>query len=232
MKADIKLVVPEINADQLTATDKIIANPNCSTIQMVLALNPLHQLYGLERIIVSTYQSITGTGVKAMKQLENEEAGIQGAMAYPYPIYRNCLPHCDDFTSTGYTKEEMKLVHETRKIIGDKSIGITATAVRVPVMGGHSESINVTFKTDFDMGTVRKTMHESEGLVLQDNTDMSTYPMPKYAEGKDAVFVGRLRRDESFRNTLNMWVVSDNLRKGAATNAIQIAECLLAKKIL
>jgi len=232
MKADIKLVVPEINADQLTATDKIIANPNCSTIQMVLALNPLHKLYGLERIIVSTYQSITGTGVKAMKQLENEEAGIQGAMAYPYPIYRNCLPHCDDFTSTGYTKEEMKLVHETRKIIGDKSIGITATAVRVPVMGGHSESINVTFKTDFDMGTVRKTMHESEGLVLQDNTDMSTYPMPKYAEGKDAVFVGRLRRDESFRNTLNMWVVSDNLRKGAATNAIQIAECLLAKKIL
>jgi len=232
MKADIKLVVPEINADQLTATDKIIANPNCSTIQMVLALNPLHKLYGLERIIVSTYQSITGTGVKAMNQLENEEAGIQGAMAYPYPIYRNCLPHCDDFTSTGYTKEEMKLVHETRKIIGDKSIGITATAVRVPVMGGHSESINVTFKTDFDMGTVRKTMHESEGLVLQDNTDMSTYPMPKYAEGKDAVFVGRLRRDESFRNTLNMWVVSDNLRKGAATNAIQIAECLLAKKIL
>ena len=232
MKADIKLVVPEINADQLTATDKIIANPNCSTIQMVLALNPLHKLYGLERIIVSTYQSITGTGVKAMKQLENEEAGIQGAMAYPYPIYRNCLPHCDDFTSTGYTKEEMKLVHETRKIIGDKSIGITATAVRVPVMGGHSESINVTFKTDFDMGTVRKTMHESEGLVLQDNTDMSTYPMPKYAEGKDAVFVGRLRRDESFRNTLNMWVVSDNLRKGAATNAIQIAESLMAKKIL
>ena len=232
MKADIKLVVPEINADQLTATDKIIANPNCSTIQMVLALNPLHQLYGLERIIVSTYQSITGTGVKAMKQLENEEAGIQGAMAYPYPIYRNCLPHCDDFTSTGYTKEEMKLVHETRKIIGDKSIGITATAVRVPVMGGHSESINVTFKSDFDMSTVRKTMHESEGLVLQDNTDMSTYPMPKYAEGKDAVFVGRLRRDESFRNTLNMWVVSDNLRKGAATNAIQIAESLLAKKML
>jgi len=232
MKADIKLVVPEINADQLTATDKIIANPNCSTIQMVLALNPLHKLYGLERIIVSTYQSITGTGVKAMKQLENEEAGIQGAMAYPYPIYRNCLPHCDDFTSTGYTKEEMKLVHETRKIIGDKSIGITATAVRVPVMGGHSESINVTFKSDFDMNTVRKTMHESEGLVLQDNTDMSTYPMPKYAEGKDAVFVGRLRRDESFRNTLNMWVVSDNLRKGAATNAIQIAESLLAKKIL
>jgi len=232
MKTDIKLIVPEINADQLTVSDKIIANPNCSTIQLVLALNPLHQLYGLERIIVSTYQSITGTGVKAMQQLENEEAGDQGTMAYPYPIYRNCLPHCDDFTSTGYTKEEMKLVHETRKIIGDKTIGITATAVRVPVMGGHSESINVTFKTDFDMSTVRKTIHESEGLVLQDNTDTSTYPMPKYAEGKDEVFVGRLRRDESFRNTLNMWVVSDNLRKGAATNAIQIAESLLAKGLI
>ncbi len=232
MKSNIKLIVPEINADQLTASDKIIANPNCSTIQMVLALNPLHQLYGLERIIVSTYQSITGTGVKAMQQLENEEAGNKGAMAYPYPIYRNCLPHCDDFTSTGYTKEEMKLVHETRKIIGDKTIGITATAVRVPVMGGHSESINVTFKNDFDMSVVRKTIHESEGLVVQDNTDTSTYPMPKYAEGKDEVFVGRLRRDESFRNTLNMWVVSDNLRKGAATNTIQIAESLLEKGLI
>ena len=232
MKPNIKLIVPEINADQLTASDKIIANPNCSTIQMVLALNPLHQLYGLERIIVSTYQSITGTGVKAMQQLENEEAGNKGAMAYPYPIYRNCLPHCDDFTSTGYTKEEMKLVHETRKIIGDKTIGITATAVRVPVMGGHSESINVTFKNDFDMSVVRKTIHESEGLVVQDNTDTSTYPMPKYAEGKDEVFVGRLRRDESFRNTLNMWVVSDNLRKGAATNTIQIAESLLEKGLI
>jgi aspartate-semialdehyde dehydrogenase len=232
MKAGHKLIVPEINADQLTASDKIIANPNCSTIQMVLALNPLHQLFGLERVIVSTYQSITGTGVKAMQQLENEEVGTSGEMAYPYPIYRNCLPHCDDFTSTGYTKEEMKLVHETRKIIGDKNIGITATAVRIPVMGGHSESINVTFKKDFDMSTVRKTIHESEGLVLQDNTDTFAYPMPKYAEGKDAVFVGRLRRDESFRNTLNMWVVSDNLRKGAATNAIQIAESLLGKGYL
>jgi aspartate-semialdehyde dehydrogenase len=232
MKSGYKLIVPEINADQLTASDKIIANPNCSTIQMVLALNPLHQLYGLERVIVSTYQSITGTGVKAMQQLENEESGDKGELAYPYPIYRNCLPHCDDFTSTGYTKEEMKLVHETRKIIGDKSIGITATAVRVPVMGGHSESINVTFKKDFDMATVRKTLHESAGLVVQDNTDTHTYPMPKYAEGKDAVFVGRLRRDESFRNTLNMWVVSDNLRKGAATNTIQIAESLLEKGLL
>ena len=232
MKPDNKLIVPEINADTLTATDKIIANPNCSTIQMVLALAPLHQLYGLERIIVSTYQSITGTGVQAMQQLENEEAGDKGEMAYPYPIHRNCLPHCDDFTSTGYTKEEMKLVHETRKIIGDKSIGVTATAVRVPVMGGHSESINVTFKNDFDLATVRKTIHETDGLVLQDNTDTNTYPMPKYAEGKDDVFVGRLRRDESYRNTLNMWVVSDNLRKGAATNAIQIAESLVKKGFL
>ena len=232
MKAGYKLIVPEINSDQLTASDKIIANPNCSTIQMVLALNPLHQLYGLERVIVSTYQSITGTGVKAMQQLENEEVGKNGVMAYPYPIYRNCLPHCDNFTSTGYTKEEMKLVHETRKIIGDKSIGITATAVRVPVLVGHSESINVTFKKDFDMATVRKTLHESTGLVVQDNTETHTYPMPKYAEGKDEVFVGRLRRDESFRNTLNMWVVSDNLRKGAATNTIQIAESLLEKGLL
>ena len=232
MKPDNKLIVPEINADTLTATDKIIANPNCSTIQMVLALAPLHQLYGLERIIVSTYQSITGTGVQAMQQLENEEAGDKGEMAYPYPIHRNCLPHCDDFTSTGYTKEEMKLVHETRKIIGDKNIGVTATAVRVPVMGGHSESINVTFKNDFDLATVRKTIHETEGLILQDNTDTNTYPMPKYAEGKDDVFVGRLRRDESFRNTLNLWVVSDNLRKGAATNAVQIAESLVKKGYL
>ncbi len=232
MKEKHKLIVPEINASALTIDDKIIANPNCSTIQMVLALNPLHQLYGLERIIVSTYQSITGTGVKAMQQLENEEQHKTGAMAYPYPIYRNCLPHCDDFTTTGYTKEEMKLVHETRKIIGDKSIGITATAVRVPVMGGHSESINVTFKKDFDLSTVRKTIHESEGLVLQDNTEMNTYPMPKYAAGKDAVYVGRLRRDESYKNTLNMWVVSDNLRKGAATNTIQIAEQLLLKGFL
>jgi aspartate-semialdehyde dehydrogenase len=229
MKVGHKLIVPEINANELTAADKIIANPNCSTIQMVLALNPLHKRYGLERIIVSTYQSITGTGVKAMQQLQNEEQGLQGAMAYPYPIYRNCLPHCDDFTSTGYTKEEMKLVHETRKIIGDKNIGITATAVRVPVMVGHSESLNVTFKNDFDMRTVRTTLHEADGLVLQDNTEMNTYPMPLYAEGKDAVFVGRLRRDASFKNTLNMWIVSDNLRKGAATNTVQIAECLLQK---
>ena len=232
MKPEYKLIVPEINAGELTAEDKIIANPNCSTIQMVLALAPLHELYGLERLVISTYQSITGTGVKAMKQLENEEEGVQDEMAYPYPIYRNCLPHCDDFVETGYTKEEMKLVNETRKILGDENIGITATAVRVPVMGGHSESINVTFKKDFDLATVRKAISETEGLVLQDNTDTNTYPMPKYAEGKNEVFVGRLRRDESCPNTLNMWVVSDNLRKGAATNTVQIAENLKERGLL
>jgi len=232
MKPEHKLIVPEINAGELTAEDKIIANPNCSTIQMVLALAPLHELYGLQRLVISTYQSITGTGVKAMQQLENEEEGVQGDMAYPYPIYRNCLPHCDDFVETGYTKEEMKLVNETRKILGDDNIGITATAVRVPVMGGHSESINVTFKKDFDLATVRKAISETEGLVLQDNTDTNTYPMPKYAEGKNDVFVGRLRRDESCPNTLNMWVVADNLRKGAATNTVQIAEKLKERGLL
>ncbi|MCS5663170.1 MAG: aspartate-semialdehyde dehydrogenase [Flavobacteriales bacterium] len=232
MKPEYKLIVPEINAGELTAEDKIIANPNCSTIQMVLALAPLHELYGLERLVISTYQSITGTGVKAMQQLENEEEGVQDEMAYPYPIYRNCLPHCDDFVETGYTKEEMKLVNETRKILGDNTIGITATAVRVPVMGGHSESINVTFKKDFDLATVRKAISETEGLVLQDNTDTNTYPMPKYAEGKNEVFVGRLRRDDSCPNTLNMWVVADNLRKGAATNTVQIAEKLKERGLL
>ena len=232
MKPEYKLIVPEINAGELTADDKIIANPNCSTIQMVLALAPLHELYGLERLVISTYQSITGTGVKAMQQLENEEEGVQDEMAYPYPIYRNCLPHCDDFVETGYTKEEMKLVNETRKILGDNTIGITATAVRVPVMGGHSESINVTFKKDFDLATVRKAISETEGLVLQDNTDTNTYPMPKYAEGKNEVFVGRLRRDESYPNTLNMWIVADNLRKGAATNTVQIAEKLKERGLL
>ena len=231
MKPGHKLIVPEINASELSADDKIIANPNCSTIQMVMALAPLHKLYGLKRLVISTYQSVTGSGVKAQKQLENEACGTQSQMAYPYPIYQNCLPHCDDFLFTGYTREEMKLVHETRKILGDQSIGITATAVRVPVMGGHSESINVTFKNEFDLTTVRKAISDAEGLILQDNTDTNTYPMPKYAEGKDDVFVGRLRRDESCKNTLNMWVVSDNLRKGAATNAIQIAEKLIEKEL-
>ena len=232
MSPSHKLIVPEINGEDLSAKDKIIANPNCSTIQMVLALAPLHYLYEIERIVVSTYQSITGTGVKAKLQLENEEANKQGEMAYPYPIHRNCLPHCDDFLENGYTKEEMKLVHETRKIFSNQEIGITATAVRVPVMGGHSESVNVGFKKDFDLSEIRKTINETEGLVLQDNTDTNTYPMPKYVEGKNEVFVGRLRRDDSFKNSLNMWVVCDNLRKGAGTNAIQIAEKLIEKGIL
>ena len=232
MKPNHKLIVPEINAGVLGKEDKIIANPNCSTIQMVMALAPLHKLYGIERLVISTYQSVTGTGVKATQQLKNEALGVQAEMAYPYPIYQNCLPHCDDFLLTGYTREEMKLVHETRKILGDNSIGITATAVRVPVIGGHSESINATFKKDFDLSKVRQALRESAGIILQDNPDAKTYPMPKFAQGKDAVFVGRLRRDESYKNTLNMWVVSDNLRKGAATNAIQIAEKLIEKGLL
>ena len=232
MKSGHKLIVPEINASELNADDKIIANPNCSTIQMVMVLAPLHKLYGIERLVISTYQSVTGTGVKAMKQLENEAEGTQTEMVYPYPIYKNCIPHCDDFLFTGYTREEMKLVHETRKILGDQSIGITATAVRVPVTGGHSESINVTFRKEFNLTTIRKTISDTEGLTLQDNTDTNTYPMPKYAEGKNDVFVGRLRIDESYENTLNMWVVSDNLRKGAATNAIQIAEKLIEIELL
>ena len=227
-----KLVVPEINGDVLDASDKIIANPNCSTIQMVMALAPLHKAYGVERVVVSTYQSISGTGVKAVRQMEQERAGEKGEMAYPYPIDQNCLPHCDDFLENGYTKEEMKLVQETKKILGDDSVRVTATAVRVPVKGGHSESLNVTFTKDFELAELRKMLHETPGIQLQDNTDVNVYPMPLYAEGKDEVFVGRIRRDESLDNTLNMWVVSDNLRKGAATNAVQIAECLLKRELL
>ena len=223
-----KLVVPEINASVLTKEDKIIANPNCSTIQMVLALAPLHKKYNIKRIIVSTYQSITGTGVKAVKQLENEYAGIQGDMAYKYPIHRNAIPHCDSFEENGYTKEEMKLVRETQKILGDNTIRVTATAVRVPVVGGHSEAVNVEFTNDFEVNEVREILHNTDGVVVQDNLDTFTYPMPLYAEGKNDVFVGRIRRDESQPNTLNMWIVADNLRKGAATNTIQIAECLIA----
>ncbi len=226
-----KLIVPEINASELTTSDKIIANPNCSTIQMVLTLAPLHKEYGIKRIIVSTYQSITGTGVKAVKQLENEYAGIQGEMAYKYPIHRNAIPQCDIFEENGYTKEEMKLVHETQKIL-DRTIAVTATAVRVPVVGGHSEAVNVEFHNDFDLADVRRILHESPGIRLQDNNDTATYPMPLYAEGKDEVFVGRLRRDESQPNTLNMWIVADNLRKGAATNAVQIAEYLVENKLV
>jgi aspartate-semialdehyde dehydrogenase len=222
-----KLVVPEINASTLTKEDKIIANPNCSTIQMVLVLAPLHQKYNIKRVIVSTYQSITGTGVKAVQQLENEYAGQQGEMAYKYQIHRNAIPQCDVFEDNGYTKEEMKLVRETKKIIGDDSINVTATAVRVPIVGGHSEAVNVEFSSDFDVNEVRNILHHTDGVVVQDNTDTYTYPMPLYAHGKDDVFVGRIRRDESQPNTLNMWIVADNLRKGAATNTIQIAEYLV-----
>jgi len=222
-----KLVVPEINANELTATDKIIANPNCSTIQMVVALAPLHKKYKIKRIVVSTYQSITGTGVKAVQQLENEYAGEKGEMVYPYPIHRNALPHCDVFEENGYTKEEMKLVRETQKILNDATIAITATAIRIPVVGGHSESVNVEFENDFDVDEVRKILHESPGIIVQDNPDVNVYPMPIYAEGKDEVFVGRIRRDGSQPNSLNMWIVADNLRKGAATNAVQIAQYLV-----
>lgn len=227
-----KLVVPEINAHLLTKEDKIIANPNCSTIQMVLVLAPLHAKYNIKRIIVSTYQSITGTGVKAVQQLENEYAGVTGEMAYKYPIHRNAIPQCDVFEDNGYTKEEMKLVRETRKIIGDDNINVTATAVRVPIVGGHSEAVNVEFTNDFDVNEVRSILHNTSGVVVQDNTDTYTYPMPKFAQGKDEVFVGRIRRDESQPNTLNMWIVADNLRKGAATNTVQIAEYLVSNNLV
>lgn len=227
-----KLVVPEINAGELTKDDKIIANPNCSTIQMVLALNPLHKKYNIKRVVVSTYQSVTGTGLKAVQQLENEYKGIQGEMAYKYPIHRNAIPHIDVFEDNGYTKEEMKMTKETMKIMGDDSIKVTATTVRIPTVGGHSEAVNVEFTNDFDLTDVRRLLSETPGITLQDNTDTFTYPMPLYAEGKDDVFVGRIRRDETQPNTLNMWVVSDNLRKGAATNAVQIAEYLVANGLV
>lgn len=222
-----KLIVPEINASTLTKEDKIIANPNCSTIQMVLVLNPLHQKYGIQRVVVSTYQSITGTGVKAVQQLENEYAGVAGEMAYHYPIHRNAIPQCDVFEDNGYTKEEMKLVRETQKILQDNTIAVTATAIRIPVVGGHSESVNITFANDFDLNEVREILHHTPGVVVQDNPLTNTYPMPIYAQDKNEVFVGRIRRDESLPNSLNMWIVADNLRKGAATNAVQIAEYLV-----
>lgn len=227
-----KLVVPEINAVELTTEDKIIANPNCSTIQLVVALAPLHKRYKMERLVISTYQSITGTGVKAVDQFENERNGVEGDMAYPYEIDKNCLPHCDVFTDNGYTKEEMKLSNETKKILKDDSIRVTATAVRVPVVGGHSESVNIEFANDFDLDEVRKLLSETDGVIVQDNLDKNEYPMPKYSHGKDEVFVGRIRRDFSNPNTLNMWIVSDNLRKGAATNAVQIAEYLSKNKLV
>ena len=222
-----KLIVPEINASVLTKEDKIIANPNCSTIQLVMALAPLHNKYKMKRVIVSTYQSVSGTGVKAVKQLENEIKGVKTEMAYPYPIHKNALPHCDDFEENGYTKEEMKLAREPQKILDDQSFAISATAVRIPTSGGHSESVNVEFEKSFELSSIRKILHETPGITVQDNPVTNTYPMPIYAHDKDDVFVGRIRKDESQDNTLNMWIVSDNLRKGAATNAIQIAEFVL-----
>jgi aspartate-semialdehyde dehydrogenase len=232
MDATKKLIVPEINASQLTKDDKIIANPNCSTIQMVLVLAPLHAKYKIKRVIVSTYQSITGTGVKAVQQLENEYAGVQGEMAYKYPIHRNAIPQCDSFEANGYTKEEMKLVKETKKILSDNSIAVTATAVRVPIVGGHSEAVNIEFENDYEVNDIRSILQQTDGVVVQDDLDAFSYPMPLFAQGKDAVFVGRIRRDESQANSLNMWIVSDNLRKGAATNTIQIAEYLVAHQLV
>jgi len=224
-----KLIVPEINGHLLSLSDKIIANPNCSTIQLVMVLAPLHKKYSIKRVVVSTYQSITGTGVKAVQQMENERNGLAGEMAYKYPIDKNCIPQCDDFMDNGYTKEEMKLSNETKKIL-DPAIKLTATAVRVPVVGGHSEAVNIAFENDFDLAEVRKLLHDTPGVVLKDDNETFTYPMPKYAEGKDDVFVGRVRRDESQENTLNLWIVADNLRKGAATNAVQIAQLIVALK--
>jgi aspartate-semialdehyde dehydrogenase len=227
-----KLVVPEINAEVLTRDDKIIANPNCSTIQLVMALAPLHKRYRMTRVVVSTYQSVSGTGVKAVQQLENEVAGVKGEMAYPYPINRNALPHCDVFLENGYTKEEMKLAKEPQKILDDQSFSVTATAVRIPTAGGHSEAVNVAFENEFTLEEVRQLLHETPGIVVQDNPETNTYPMPVYAHDKDEVFVGRIRRDETQPRTLNMWIVADNLRKGAATNAIQIAEYLMTNKLV
>jgi aspartate-semialdehyde dehydrogenase len=226
MHPDHKLIVPEINADQLTPDDKIIANPNCSTIQMVMALAPLHKLYGIERVVVSTYQSITGTGVKAVQQLEDEYDGVDGEKAYPHPIHRNALPHCDVFMDNGYTKEEMKLVNETHKIL-DPNIKVTATAVRIPVVGGHSESVNLTLSQEADLDEVRELLNNTPGVVVVDDLPNNSYPMPLDAEGKDEVFVGRIRKDESQEKGLNLWIVADNLRKGAATNTVQIAEYLI-----
>ena len=225
-------MVPEINGDVLTADDKIIANPNCSTIQLVMALAPLHAKYKMKRVVISTYQSVSGTGVKAVQQLDNEEAGIDGEMAYPHKIGRNALPHCDIFLENGYTKEEMKLVKEPKKILRDDSFSVTATAVRIPTAGGHSEAVNVQFHNDFDVDEVRKILSETPGVIVEDDLANNIYPMPINANDKDEVFVGRIRRDESQENTLNLWIVADNLRKGAATNTIQIAEYLIEKNLV
>jgi aspartate-semialdehyde dehydrogenase len=232
MDENKKLIVPEINANLLTIDDKIIANPNCSTIQMVMVLNPLHKKYKIKRLVISTYQSVSGTGAKAVKQMENERNGIIGDMAYHYQIDRNCIPQCDVFIENGYTKEEMKMVNETRKIIGDNSIMITATAVRVPVTGGHSEAVNIEFENDFNIDDIRNLLSSTDGIIVEDDPKNYKYPMPLFAFGKDEVFVGRIRRDDSNPKTLNLWIVADNLRKGAATNAIQIAEYLIANKLV
>jgi len=227
-----KLVVPEINGDLLTKEDKIIANPNCSTIQLVMALAPLNKRYQMKRLVISTYQSVSGTGIKAVRQLENETNGIKGEMAYDYPINRNAIPQCDIFLDNGYTKEEMKLVHESKKILQDDSFSVTATAVRIPTAGGHSESVNIEFENDFTIEEVRSILGATPGVVVQDDTSNHVYPMPAFAHNKDEVFVGRIRRDESQENSLNLWIVSDNLRKGAATNTVQIAEYLVENNIL
>jgi aspartate-semialdehyde dehydrogenase len=232
MHEDKKLIVPEINASELTKENKIIANPNCSTIQLVVALAPLHRKYKIKRIVVSTYQSVTGSGVKAVEQLQNERKGINGDMEYPHPIDLNCIPHGGTFEDNGYTTEETKLVNETRKILGDQSINVTATVVRIPVYGGHSEAVNVEFENDYDLNEVKKLLSEFPGITIQDDPKNNIYPMPKNAQGKDDVFIGRIRRDLSQANSLDFWVVSDNLRKGAATNAIQIAEYLVAKNLV
>lgn len=233
MDPDKKLIVPEVNASELKDDDLIIANPNCSTIQMVVALSPLHKTYGIKRLVISTYQSFTGTGVSAVNQYEAERDGKNmdtSEMAYPHPIFENCLPHCDIFLDNDYTKEEMKLVHETRKILSDPTIAITATAVRVPVHGGHSESVNVEFERPYDISDVKKALDSAPGIIVEDDPANNKYPMPRYAKHRDEVFVGRIRRDESIENGLNLWIVSDNLRKGAATNAVQIAEHLLKSR--
>ena len=232
MKKDIKLIIPEINASKLTSTDKIIANPNCSTIQMVMAIAPLHKAFKIKRLVISTYQSITGTGVKAVEQLDNEMYDKIGEKAYPYQIHKNALPQCDVFLKNDYTKEEMKLVQETHKILEDSSIGITATAIRIPVVGGHSESVNIEFELKYDIKKVRTILNETIGVEVIDDPKKNLYPMPINAKGKDEVFIGRIRRDESIENGLNLWIVSDNLRKGAATNTIQIAEYLIHNNIV
>lgn len=235
MDPDKKLVVPEINAKYLTKEDKIIANPNCSTIQLVMALAPLHEKFGIKRLVISTYQSFTGTGVIAVKQYNLERNGFtpkEDEMAYRHPIFENCIPHCDVFMENGYTKEEMKLVNETRKILNAPNIAVTATAVRVPVHGGHSESVNIEFNQPFDLNEVKGILGKTSGVVVKDDLSNASYPMPYYAKDKDEVFVGRIRKDESIANGLNMWVVADNLRKGAATNAVQIAEYLVKEQLV